>query len=66
MKVEPVQTLSLFTRVTQQGDATVTKQIRYIEDRGLTKVEVVSFTTYNNRGREIEHTQKGSNIDRLA
>tara|TARA_B110000503_G_scaffold134403_1_gene213323 strand:- start:44 stop:247 length:204 start_codon:yes stop_codon:yes gene_type:complete len=49
------QVLSQFTRTTITSNGVETALISYIKQGGATRVEEVSFTTYDNKGKLAEH-----------
>ena len=58
-----VQVVSNFTRTTTAGDKTMVSHIRYIEDKGVTRVEVDTYTTYDKNAKTQQHTSTGSRVD---
>ena len=49
------QVLSYFTRTTTNNDSVETTLVSYTKQGGATRVEEVSFTTYDNKGKLAEH-----------
>ncbi len=49
------QVLSYFTRTTTTSNGLETTLVSYIKQGGVTRVEEVSFTTYDNKGKLAEH-----------
>lgn len=60
------QVLSYYTRVTSDSQKVEVTQVRHIDIGGTTKVEEISFRTYNKHGEEVEANKTGTKVDSQA
>ena len=55
--------LSYFSRTATNGSETTVTQVRHIEQNGVTKVEEITFTTYNSKGEAVEIKSDAPKVD---
>lgn len=58
--------VSSYTQTNVTAAKTTVEHIKYILDRGVQRVEVSSYTTYNKQGEVVQHSQQNSQVDILV